>query len=178
MREGPQPPLPGRAVGEDVPIHRESLPGQANGRGHDLGQGQRAHGFQQPDVGGDGPRHGDRTVTRFGGLIPGSAPAVDSPALEAGIHQLEQVLAGGPGKDAGSIQRERPTAGSVVSHHAGDSSQPAHEGFHHSHGKGRRHGGVGGVAAPLEDLHPGFGGQGVHGGHQAVGNRHFALVDK
>ena len=178
VREGLQPSQPGRAVGEDVPVHREPVLGQANGGRHDLAQRQSPHGFQQLGIGGDCPRHGYGTVPRFCGLIPGGAPAVDASALEARIHQLEKVLAGGPGKDAGSIQRERSTTGGVLGHHAGDSSHSAHEGFHHSHGKCCRHGGVGGVAAALEDLHPGFGGQRVHGGHQAVGNRHLALVDE
>ena len=65
-----------------------------------------------------------------------------------------------------------------MGHHAGDSAHAAHEGFHHSHGERGRHGGIGRVAAALEDFHSGFGSQRVHGGHQAAGNRHLALVDE
>src|SRR5256886_6200513 len=44
---------------------RETIFGEANGRGHDLGEIHGAIGFQSESEAGDGARHGDRKSTRL-----------------------------------------------------------------------------------------------------------------
>ena len=48
---------------------RETIFGEANGRGHDLGEIHGAIGFQSESEAGDGARHGDRAIAEDGGFF-------------------------------------------------------------------------------------------------------------
>ena len=166
----------GHAQG-DVPVQRKPLLGMLDGRGHHVGARQLPETRLCLQQAGRHARHGRRQVTGVVGIVDHFGPAIDAGGRPA-VGKAELVGPRGGRQRAGAVEHMRLAGpGLVVDQHR-DAAQAAVERLGHAGCKTCRHGGIDGIAAPLQHRDTGLGGLPDHGGHHAGVGGHLGLANQ